>query len=1063
MGREMVELQQRFPITGEAVWWTRIVDTTSETWHGGADGVARIRQLLAQPWEACVFHGIGVDKLPAELQYALLERVTAGAGLVLVGVADDRLTTRRREPVPGDPEADLFDLQRGRVARLPATPVLPYRFGWETGYDWWQQRLGRTVLWAAGKLPAGRPLAWRQAPGSSDQLLLNALPPAGAKLTWRLRREDGRFYGSGVGQPRAQQRAAVLTLSRPAALPAGRYAWELFLRSEREMLDWAVVPFTVASPRTVTVSLQSPWSEVGGELTGTVQVGGSSSAAEQLVVQVIDRRGRILWQTAPAPPTAAGVPFRFQVPGWLPMLVQVRGALLTAAGEIADGSATFNVVKRRRGQFNFLVWDTPAGPTGAYAVEALARLGMTLQLTGDSLGTPPPVLAAFDIPTVPYTTRIMDTKDANGHLTPVSWNHEPAVAEWVEKLAQRYAGQRQHGVFVYSLGDETTTRGSDTSPEDLAAYRRWLQGEYGEIGRLNASWGETLPSFEAVQLLNPADSSEAAARQAGRYARWYDRQAWERHNFLRLCGRFGEAFGRLDPDAKTGFEGAGTFREGDDLEGIIRTNGFWSPYPSSADLVVRDVAPREFPRSNWMGYTKDARTLGAAWWRMIANGCDSVWYWRWDGIGRFNGVLAPDLSPPAQISDLLADTRICREGLGDLLLRYTMQYDGVGILYSVPSAAACQLADGPGYGPYEAAHEAWYRALFGVGANVRYVTDAGLRRGELRRGDLKLLLLPRAEALGSAEANAVREFVAAGGTVVADLRPGLFTDRCAPRPAGVLDDLFGVRSSAGPVSKPTSVSWKAAGQGTGLLVDPRLALAGGPALGQTAAGAPVWISNAVGKGRAVLLNFPASALATARPTGVLGALLAQSGLSAASRLTRPAGAVGEVQVVRWSDGPAQLWLVRSDARVPAGQQATLALGAARRVFDLRTGRDLGVVKSLTVPLRAGSAAVYAALPDLLPRAKASITPLSAARGSVPELRVSLSPSAGSGAVYLTVAKPDGSAADWLQQVVVVPAGQTVNVPLPLALNDPVGVWKVRLRELFTQAVSEVPFTVLGKP
>ena len=36
--------------------------------------------------------------------------------------------------------------------------------------------------------------------------------------------------------------------------------------------------------------------------------------------------------------------------------------------------------------------------------------------------------------------------------------------------------------------------------------------------------------------------------------------------FRRLCKRFGDAFKRIDPEARTGFEGAGRFGAGDDID-----------------------------------------------------------------------------------------------------------------------------------------------------------------------------------------------------------------------------------------------------------------------------------------------------------------------------------------------------------------------------------------------------------------------------------------------------------------------------------------------------------------
>ncbi|HRD67239.1 MAG TPA: hypothetical protein PKY50_13925 [Candidatus Competibacter sp.] len=246
-------------------------------------------------------------------------------------------------------------------------------------------------------------------------------------------------------------------------------------------------------------------------------------------------------------------------------------------------------------------------------------------------------------------------------------------------------------------------------------------------------------------MLDPSDPTEAGTKRAGNYARWYDRQDWESANFLGLNHRFGEAFRRLDPQALTGFEGAGRLERADDIDGIVRTNGFWTPYPGLVDAVLPGIAPRDFPYANWMGYTKDTDSLTWSYWRMVLNGSHEVWWWRWDNIGQFMGLLRPDLSPFDEMAEMLEDTWITREDLSDLLLRSEMQTDGI----------AAQVTEGSGYGKAAEDHAAWQRTLFNLGLSFRYLTDAMLRRGELDPKTTRVLILPRAEALGEKEARRI--------------------------------------------------------------------------------------------------------------------------------------------------------------------------------------------------------------------------------------------------------------------------------------------------------------------
>lgn len=1076
--REIVELMQRFDITADLALYSRIVDTTIDKWHGAEEGLERIRRLLDNDYDVYVFNGVPVSNLPTELQYKLLKRVTEGAGIVLLGVDDQRILKHPAERPAGGPEADLFQVVLGRGARLPAAPTIPYTFGWEVRYDYWQERLGRTLLWAADKLP--------DAPVSIE-LKSTETPRGEASLgtvrygslpRFRIRRDDGLAIRETALLDGAIN--ASVALPGTEGLPAGAYHVDVFSGPA-----WATAPFTVTCPRTVALELPRAWGEIGESIAGEVVLGGAALPGERVAVELRDRRGRVFARTAPAAPTGQRVPFSFVIAEWYPMLAQVRAVVSDEAGEAADASAYVNVTKRGRGRFQFLVWDVPSGPTAPYAEEMLARLGMTLQLRG---GTPPPFVAAFETSWVPYTTRIMDDKDERGYMKPVPWNQEPEVNEYVAKIAADHQGARQHGVFVYSLGDETVTRGSDLSPSDLAAYRDWLRQVYGDIEALNAAWGETLGSFDEVTLLDPSDPRELTAKRQGRYARWYDRQAWESANFVGLCRRFGDAFRQIDPEAKTGFEGAGRLEDGDDFDGIVRTNGFYSPYPGLADYVIRSIAPRDFPRANWMGYQKDADPLLWTYWRMVLNGCDGAWYWRWDGAGRFNGLLQADLQPYPQITELMEDTRLTREGLGDLLLRSTWLDDGVAMLYSQPSMYAGGLDDSASYGLPAGDHGAWIQAIENLGLDVRYVTDAMLRRGEFDPTRFRILILPRAEALGEIEAKVVRDFVEAGGTVVADLRPGRYTDHCRPRQAGALDDLFGVDSrSSAPALKGAELTIAGELGGAKLAlklgnatVDPGLQLAGGTALGSVGE-VPVFVVRRVGQGQAILLNvslatFPRLNAPESPPAAaeLLRAVFASAGVSAPVTLARAGGEpLGDVRAVRWANGQAELLGVMKQpdsvgqimgmAERTGGRPGSLTITLPRRrhVYDLRRGRYLGETASFEAPFRPGRANFYVLLPAEATPLTARLDPPTASLGTVASLRVAAPGSTSGRAALITASRPDGAEADWLRRVVCVDPDDETVVPVPIAYNDPPGRWTIHVRELFTGAVQTVTLTVPG--
>ena len=83
--------------------------------------------------------------------------------------------------------------------------------------------------------------------------------------------------------------------------------------------------------------------------------------------------------------------------------------------------------------------------------------------------------------------------------------------------------------------------------------------------------------------------------------------------------------------------------------------------------------------------------------------------------------------------------------------------------------------------------------IYDLGLDFRYLTPESLRKGELNLDEFTVLLLPMTQALGDDDVKAIKNFVHNGGTVIADVRPGLYDDHGKPVPAGLLDDLFGVK------------------------------------------------------------------------------------------------------------------------------------------------------------------------------------------------------------------------------------------------------------------------------
>lgn len=1070
--RQMVELMQRFDIEATAVYWAQIADSPNYEWLGGEAGKRRIQGLLDQPFDCYFFDRLPVTNLTLELQYKLIKAVTEGAGLVLVGAEDERVLKpeRRLQNLPpflaaAQPEG-AFTIAKGRGVKMGPHPATPYRVGWQVGYDYWQERLGRAVLWAANRVPEVD-LALSADPMELDRAVL---PREAVTVRWRkterprsltlraqLRSDDGQVL---VSLPERRADAADGTLKYEVPLlPAAAYHVDIRAQSDRGIEAWATATFTITSSRRVeSIDLARDWGEIGELINGQVKLSGEPLKGERLQVRLVDPRGRILMQnewTLGRQPVSFGFPIR----PWLPMLVRVEAVIAQGNTVVASDYRFLRLVKRHHGQFNFLAWEAPDGPLNDYVEEALQRLGVSVQLIWRNPSLEP---AAHEIAWVPYSTRILAPLDANGIMQPACWNDDPNINKHVQDVVKAFTPSRQHGVFVYSLGDETVTRGSCLHPACLAAFRRYLKEQYSEIGALNAEWGSSYASFDEVELFEPKDNEGHAALRAKNYPRWYDRQAFQCYNFVQLCRRFGDAFRAIDPEARTGFEGAGAFNEGDDYDLIVRTNGFWSPYPGCGDEVIRSIAPRGFPHSNWMGYTKDANSLLAVYWRMILRGCDSVWWWMFPNMGRFNGLLRPTLEPYPAVREIVKDTAVVREGLGTVLINSEMQDDGIAILYSMPSSYAVRVESGPTYGSYEGHHVAWHKAIRELGLQFRYVTDRMLRLGEFDPKRFKVLILSRAEAIGREEAKVIRQFAEGGGTVLADLRPGLYDGHCKPLEAGLLDDLFGIRrtSKVEAAIGAATIDGELGGQPcalqfAGATCDPGVELTEGRALGK-AGESPLFIVHRVGRGQAVLLNFGIPSAPSASEGGesgrgsdmadCLGALFTSAQIVPAVTLkATDGGRLRNVEAVRWRNGDIELLALFRGAG--EAEEAHVTLPAARHIYDLRQRRYIGKTATFATQLIPSRATFLALVPEPVGQPKVSVSQ-TIRRGQQATVRVSVRGGKGLHAVCIKAQTPEGRDADWLKQVVMVgPRG--ADVALPFAFNDPPGKWTVRAIDVYT--------------
>lgn len=1114
--REVAELCQRADIDPTIVYY----DRAGNELDGGGPGQERALKLIRQGPDVFVFGNCAFDGLSYKAQYYLLEQViNRGAGLACfdrvakIAFTDDReigklspfltrgipLTAlelgrdiarqhRLKEPTDSNIARRLitrYSLGEGRGIAVVypgraagVTPHLDFSFEALAEYEYWAAFAAKAVIWAAGYDPALKLADWS---GRTLEISRDALPqstevhfrnlrhhPAEVTVNVSLSNHEGkRIELDSHTRNLPTGRTGVVPVQVPM-LPAGQYFLEARMKGPDGMQNFGIRSIQIASARTVeTVELAEDFVEVGGQIHGTATFG-FDALPEGLAAEVRlrDSEGRI-WATRPLAIADGQAEFALQVPEFTTILTRAEVAVVDDQGDVSTSCATFRVPDRRRDQFNFVMWDFPRGVLGYWGLRSLRQNGVTTILSGND--DPPLEIAAADLAYVPYTTRILEEYDDNRVMKPACWNDDEKIDQHVQEIADRHVGARKHGVYVYSLGDENDTHGACAHPECLKAYRKWLQSQYGTIEALNASWGSEYRAFDDIQLYEEGDINAQTALNDGHPARWYDRQAFKRYNYAHYCHRYAEAYAEMDPEAITGFEGAGGL--GDDYHEIISQVGFWGPYPSIGDDIIRSLAPRSLITSNWMGYHREAQPMVEKMWRMISNGYHGVWWWRWDNIGRFHGFLAPDFHPWDDTSQVVIDEmRDIRDGVGTFMLHAEMPHDGVALLYSMPSVYAGESAPRR-RGRQEQAHLGFLKATQDMGLQAHYVCDDTVLDGDLADGDERVLLLPMCRAISDAVARQIRTFVQNGGLVVADVRPGIRDGHITPRSSGVLDDVFGIAQDPETLGGLEQTTIQATADIDGRQVDldlvadidPDLKLAGATALAETEA-TPLVTVNECGDGHAVLLNFNLTDYNSLRDNGaempvreLLGAIYAKHDIAPRFDQHEPGGALRGTETVRWESGDITLiGLFRT-----AGEDTTAVteLPGPMHVYDLRHDRYFGETTRIEGKLCTSHANLYALVPRQLDEMTVHLGQDSAQPGDTVEGSVRLhGPLRGDVPVKLRVIRPDGSDCTWPRMQMLADDG-VAEFDLPIPCNGQTGTWTVEATDLFAHLTATAHLTV----
>lgn len=670
------------------------------------------------------------------------------------------------------------------------------------------------------------------------------------------------------------------------------------------------------------------------------------------------------------------------------------------------------------------------------------------------------------------------------------------TAERIEKLASE---ARPFGVTEWSLGDESTLGRRDycISPTCLAAFREMLKQQYQTLEALNATWGSNLASWDDVM---PATLAEVEKKP--NIAAWLDHRRYMESLFAEYHDWCKGLIVKHIPAARVGISGTPNVNS-------YSGHDWWKlmqgplTHLSSYGGVQREMQ-RSFARpgtfvSSFLGYDyTDDNEQRARYgpWDLVFHGSNGVNYYTLVSNTLNCPLIRPDMSLTRKAPWTFEEVASLKQGFGRLFMSAQYANDGIAVHYSpasIHAATAMGLFDNRDrLRRYDNNLSNLGKILSQLHLQYNFIHEEQMAKGELAR--YRVLILPWSSAISPREADAIREFVRNGGTVIADSYCGVRNDHGAPQ--AMLDDLFGIKQTLTPPELQPAQMVTPAGAATDpdapkmvpvASGSPEVQLAGGKAM-QMVGAMPACIVNSFGKGKAIFLNCSFSNYAEVTEGGVAGetldeeiapetvtapirqfvrSLLMGAMVDAPVRVACRGNEDATVETSRLSLGQTDLLgVVRGITAGPVDHkdllECKLTLPRKAFVYDSREGKYLGETGEITDKLPRGIARVYALLK--YPVTGVKLTGPARAQAGKP-LAVSVAISTGKPSITtgthvlrLTVTDPEGRPQPCYYQNVVAPAGKGT-ATIPLAFNDTPGLWKIEARDMATGVTGEVKVLV----
>jgi hypothetical protein len=638
------------------------------------------------------------------------------------------------------------------------------------------------------------------------------------------------------------------------------------------------------------------------------------------------------------------------------------------------------------------------------------------------------------------------------------------------------------------------------------------------------SWAEVVTFLKRFYQ----ELSEVRSTEGWNVSPWCDFRNFMDQTFADAIGRARATCQAEDPHARCATEGAQSpFAYGwYNYENVVKVVDVIEPYNGgNSDEVIRSLNPNVimlsthgFEHKPGTPLTEEDRKYQKRapqpiWWGLFHNHRGSIiWDANWPEY-QFVDQRTRELTPCAMT--FAGTFQELHQGIGKLIVNSRRLHDGIAIHYSQASMQVHWLLDNVGNarnwpvqsgGDHDshfiAVRNGWTKVIEDLGLQYEFVGRGQIEEGKLGKGEYRVLILPQSVAASAQEVEQIREFVNAGGVLVADYKAATMNEHGRDLRCGQLDDVFGITHMKGQAKGPgvdgaadlDSLHLK--GEKLNLEVgDETLSVTGGKALAQSGP-VPLIVVNDFGKGKAVFMNvetgrYPYARLHTEEATSLPQVVEQIFGLAHVAPQVRVLDAAGNrlpgTEVVRFANGafehvavfrnpqfddggwgslptlPERGWAGSIDnSHLEKDAHVTLAWSSALPTYDIRGKRDLGETAKVQLLLDAWS-------PLVLTRAPTAPRPL---RVEVPgEVQAgnplivtlqsdALLPEGTCRVIRLEFTKPGGEPYDLYSRNVRVESAAHQE-RFDLAYNDPKGQWQLSAHDLVTGQVIPAAFRLRG--